>query len=113
MKHSTILLDTNILYELKEEITDFSEFKLKNVYDDLNTFLESNELNDYYTILIPEIVFEELKVQRLEKYKDNIDNLKKYYKRIERFVGSKLEIPMVNYKEKIQQLIEKYIQKIV
>ena len=112
MTLNNIVIDTNLLYEANgNNIFDYNEFILHPNYYDILRFLEIYELDERYRVWVPEIVFSELEKQRLEKYNNSVDTLKKEFEKIQRFTNTELNLPDLNYKLKIQELIEQRIKK--
>lgn len=66
-------MDTNYLH--LRDFKDYSKFELHNKYIDVQGRIERMDVTSLFKILIPEIVFEELKQQQLAKFNEDFNDL--------------------------------------
>lgn len=66
-------MDTNYLH--LRNFKDYSKFELHNKYIDVQGRIERMDVTSLFKILIPEIVFEELKQQQLAKFNEDFNDL--------------------------------------
>lgn len=112
----TVVLDTNLLGRFKNDkldITNYAYFSIsKEMFLNLIKFLKDNTLIKNVNIAIPKIVFEELIRQQIERYVNDLKNLRETFDRFKELPGFALEVPEFDYetylRDKIQAFIGKY-----
>lgn len=69
----TIILDSNYLYNSYKSGGDFSKFAFNKPFYNLIEKIEEFDIYDYVNIGIPEVVYNEIIIQRVEKLKTKLD----------------------------------------
>ena len=78
-----IVFDTNVLRDMLGKEVVYNSFTFGKSYNELDTFIKTNGLEDYVTLSVSTMVIEELKNQKKRAYKQDISNLKEIVKRLE------------------------------
>lgn len=109
MELTEVFFDTNFLR--RKNIDNFSKFCFGTPFEDFIDFLGTNDMLDYFIINISEITIEELKKQIIDKYKEELSNLKESYKKFKNIHNIKFdEDEEVKYDEILEKLMEDYIK---
>ena len=110
-----IIIDTNFLGSYKKKSLQTDNFNFlsvdKQLFFSLINFLQDNALTKDIKILIPKIVFEELKEQQNELYLEGLRKLKERFSKFSALNGFKLEAPELDYKLHIDKKIDAFISK--
>lgn len=78
-----IVFDTNVLRDMLGKEVAYNSFNFGKTYDELNSFIKENSLENFVTLSVSTMVIEELKNQKKKAYKDDIIALKEIVKRLE------------------------------
>jgi hypothetical protein len=78
-----IVFDTNVLRDMLGKEVVYNSFTFGKTYNELDTFIKENGLEEYVKLFVSTMVIEELKNQKKRAYKHDIANLKEIVKRLE------------------------------
>ncbi len=78
-----IVFDTNVLRDMLGKEVVYNSFTFGKSYNELDTFIKENGLEEYVKLSVSTMVIEELKNQKKRAYKQDIANLKEIVKRLE------------------------------
>ncbi len=78
-----IVFDTNVLRDMLGKEVVYNSFTFGKSYNELDTFIKDNGLEEYVKLSVSTMVIEELKNQKKRAYKQDIANLKDIVKRLE------------------------------
>lgn len=106
MKYS-IIFDTNILFVNYDKGGDFTRFYLNATFNNLVEYIEKSDLYEHFEILISEVVWNEMKRQKIEAYTVKKQELESKIKKI-KIPEFKYSIDDLNYEEYIQKEISNY-----
>ena len=88
MNKTIIIFDTNILYLDNNEKTDYRKFSFSNKFDEIVRTTEALDLVEDVSIMIPEIVWAEMRKQKLDKFNEQHERIKQ--------LKNKTKMPNVN-----------------
>jgi len=78
-----IVFDTNVLRDMLGKEVIYNSFTFGKSYNDLNSFITENGLEEFVMLSVSTMVIEELKNQKKRAYKQDIADLKEIVKRLE------------------------------
>ena len=104
---TNIFVDTSVLK--CKNINDFSTLNVANQFNIFMNFLKDNQLDERYCICIPEIVLEELKSQYYDSFEESVQKFSEEYNKIKDIYGIKIDLEAVDYKNKLNEIVEKFI----
>ncbi len=107
-----LTIDTNLLYSSGRTGCDLSTFKLNQTFSNIEEAIERNGLTGKVVILIPSIVFEELKKQQIDNYYQKTSDILKAAKDFERIPEFLLHVPEIKYEELITGEIHNFLTKV-
>lgn len=107
-----ILFDTNILYTSGDKGYDFSTFKLSSRFENIVDKVEVLSYSDDVRILLPQVVFEELKKQQIDEYKNKYKELKSLVNQFKSLPNVTLELKDINYEEYLTKQKDFFIDKL-
>ncbi len=103
-----IIFDTNILY--MRDYKDFSVFKFKSIYDEVQGKIERSNVIDRFELRIPEITIKELFKQQLQSYSTHVETMKNSYLKFEQIYDIDLKIDEnFDYENFLEKKKEQYI----
>ena len=76
-----IIFDTNILYNTYNKKTDFTSFKFNGSYDTIISMVNTLDIYDNVTLLVPEIVWGEMTEQIIDAHSKELEELKSITKK--------------------------------
>lgn len=95
-----IVFDTNMLREMLGKEVAYNKFSFGKAYDELNSFINENGLNNDVVLTVSTMVIEELKNQKKRAYLQDINDLKEIVKRLEglpHIAENSITIPDANF----------------
>ena len=63
-----LVIDTNVLYKDYNKNLNFKDFSFSSTFDDIQLKIEELDIIDFVTIAVPEMCWEELKVQYIDEH---------------------------------------------
>jgi|GEM_PF-5576552 len=115
LKKYEIIIDTNGLgdYDNGHLKTDNLKFLSINkaVYKGLISFLQDNALKEQFKIVVPKIVFEELKQQQIEIYNGQLNKLEDTFSKFKVFPEFQMIVPSFDYNSHLETKIEVFTDK--
>lgn len=106
MKFS-IIFDTNVLFVNYDKGGDFTQFYLNATFNNIVEYIEKSDLYENFEILIPEVVWNEMKKQKIEAYMKKRQELELKISKI-KIPNFKYTIDNLNYEDYIQNEINNY-----
>lgn len=107
-----ILFDTNILYTSGDKGYDFSAFKLSSRFENIVDKIEVLNYSDDVRILLPQVVFEELKKQQIDEYENKYKELKTLVNQFKSLPNVTLDLKDINYEEYLSKQKNFFIEKL-
>lgn len=107
-----IFFDTNILYTSGDKGYDFSAFKLSSRFENIVDKIEVLNYSDEVRILLPQVVFEELKKQQVDEYENKYKELKTLVNQFKSLPNVTLELKDINYEEYLSKQKDLFIDKL-
>lgn len=111
----SIIVDTNMLGYYKRDNLICSNFNYlavcKEMFLGLIRFLKDNGLTQNISIVVPKVVFEELKKQQEKSYLTQLIKLKGSFSKYADLPGFNLEIPDLNYSKHLEQKSGGFVSK--
>lgn len=71
-----VIFDTNTLYVNYKSYGDFTNFSFNSTFSNVAGSLEKYDIYEHITVLVPTVVYEEMKKQKIRAYNEK----KKFYK---------------------------------
>lgn len=107
-----IVFDTNTLYVDFKSHGDFTGFSFNQTFDHVVATIEKFDMHEHISILVPSIVYEEMKMQEISAHDDKKEILQKAIgKSI--FPGFHHTFDEINYEEYISNRIAEYKNQLV
>lgn len=104
-----IIIDSNILYKSKYQ--DFSQFSLPKIYDEVIGKIQINDVEDHFTVFIPEIAINELFKQQVSAYNGDLQSLNQLEKKFNQIYEFNITIGNnLNYDEFLKIKKDEYIE---
>ncbi|MDU7336741.1 MAG: PIN domain-containing protein [Clostridium sp.] len=72
-----IIFDTNTLYVNHKTYGDFTGFSFNSTFDNVVGILEELDIYEHITVLVPTVVYEEMKKQKISAHDDKKETLQK------------------------------------
>lgn len=82
-----IVMDTNFLYQSYKKDCDYLKFELNKNYDELINYLKCSKSNYEFKLLIPKMVIEELKKQRVDSFLDDLYQINLLSKKLNNIIN--------------------------
>ena len=111
-QHFSIIFDTNILYNNYDKKADFTEFYFNTTFNNILDKIEEKDICSFIDVIIPEIVWSELKKHKIEKYEEKKED---YKSKILKFKFPNIEINIgedIDYEEYLNKKMNQYKEKI-
>ena len=104
-----LIIDTNALFVSYDSAGDFIDFSFNSNFNNLVSLIKNLNIESYITILVPDVVYEELKNQKVSAYDKKREQLKKLITDF-KFpdLCCKLELKDIDYNEYITDKITEY-----
>ena len=93
-QHFSIIFDTNILYNNYDKKADFTEFYFNTTFNNILDKIEEKDICSFIDVIIPEIVWSELKKHKIEKYEEKKED---YKSKILKFKFPNIEIKLSTF----------------
>lgn len=107
-----IVFDTNIMFKSGDKGIDFSSFSLNSKYSNLVEYVEKNDLVEKVQIIVPKIVFEELKIQQKDKYYNELAKLREQATQFKGLFDVSNIYKDINYEGFLEDIYKTYIKKL-
>ena len=82
MKKYCIIFDTNVLFRNYDRYADFTCFSFSDTLNHVIEEIEKRDIYDLFTILIPTVVWREMRQNSIEKYNEKLSQLKDKHQKI-------------------------------
>lgn len=107
MNKYCIIFDTNVLFRNYDRYADFTHFSFSSALDHIIEEIEKRDIYDVVTILIPKVVWQEMRQHNIEQYNKKLSEIQGTYSKF-KFPFHTFEGEDKNYEEFLDNQIKEY-----